>query len=515
MMKFLRSQSQTVLIVILAVIGLGFLFYGNSGSFLTTGGNTPTDFGRIDGEDLSVADLYDAIHNTRNEMVLEALEGRERNLTQAQLAQEAWRQLLLLHEAGKLHIDVSDREMIAYIQSRPEFQKNGVYSPELYQTLMSELQNARHISPDTYAALTHDQLRMQAVSRALFSAVHAPASDIAGQYDKYFGLAQVSYVSIRAPASAAAVRQDKIDAAYKADPMNPAYRTEEKRQVDYVLFPLTPEQMKLPDKDKKAAIRALGEKALDFALAFQPDPTATNGAAPPPVDFLAEAKKRGLNAVTSDFFTVETPPENLPPSPAFNNAAFSLTKDDPISKVVQLDNGVVVIHLNQIQASELRPLADVQPVIEKEISQKQIAEAQQLAAGVAADILHDAVAKGTSFKEAAAAQHLTVETLPPFIPLKTPQDDLRLQTIGYAVADLAVGEVSKPLPIDSDNSVLILYVDSRAKADPAGLSAFELRYRQTVDEQIRTWAFIDWTDWVSKQPGTHPPPHLAEYGAVE
>ena len=40
MMKFLRSQSQTVLVVVLGVIGLGFLFYGNSGNLLTTGAVT-------------------------------------------------------------------------------------------------------------------------------------------------------------------------------------------------------------------------------------------------------------------------------------------------------------------------------------------------------------------------------------------------------------------------------------------------------------------------------------------
>jgi hypothetical protein len=71
MMKFLRSQSQTVLIIVLGVIGLGFLFYGNSGNLLTsTGGRVSNDYGRIDGTDLSVADLYDAVHNTRDRLHL-------------------------------------------------------------------------------------------------------------------------------------------------------------------------------------------------------------------------------------------------------------------------------------------------------------------------------------------------------------------------------------------------------------------------------------------------------------
>src|SRR5271163_1669120 len=101
MMKFLRSQSQTVLVVVLGVIGLGFLFYGNAGNLLTaTGGHASNDYGRIDGEDLSVADLYDAVRNTRDSL---AISGEADKLRQpgasAQIAELAWRQLLLLHEA--------------------------------------------------------------------------------------------------------------------------------------------------------------------------------------------------------------------------------------------------------------------------------------------------------------------------------------------------------------------------------------------------------------------------------
>jgi len=513
MMKFFRSQSKTVLIVILGLLALGFVFYGNSGSFLNTGANTPTDFGRIDGQDLSASDLYKAVRNTRTLLLLT---GHEQDYPPAQIASEAWRQLLLLHEADKLHIDVSDQELIAFIQSEPQFQKDGVYSPDLYQKLMGELQEARHITPDTYAALVHDQLRIEAVTRALFSSVYAPVSDLSAQYEKYFGPAQISYVTLdpKSFAASAPVAPDEIAAAYKADANNPAYRTAEQRQVDYVLLPLTPAQMKLPDQEKNAAIQALGEKALDFALAFQPDPSATN-AAPAPVDFQAEAKKRGLTVSTTNFFAADTPPQGLPPSPAFNNAAFALTKDDPISKVVQLDNGVAVLHLDGIQPSQLRPLAEVTPLIQKELQEKHGAQTAQLMAAIISQTLRAAVDKGQDFKTTALAQHLNVQTIPGLVPLKAPETDLRLRILGDVTAQLATGEVSKPVPMEGDDTILIVHVDSRAKADPAGYAAFEQRYRDSQDGQVRSSAINDWTAWASKQHGTRPPPNLAAYGSVE
>src|ERR1700727_200959 len=141
MMKFLRSQSQTVLVVVLGVIGLGFLFYGNSGNFLTTGsGHVSNDFGRIDGEDLTVAELTDAVRNTRYAIIIH---GDSEKLSQPgasdQVAEEAWRQILLLREADRLHIFISDRELVDYIQSQPVFQKDGVYSPEPNKKMMREM----------------------------------------------------------------------------------------------------------------------------------------------------------------------------------------------------------------------------------------------------------------------------------------------------------------------------------------------------------------------------------------
>ena len=136
----------------------------------------------------------------------------------------------------------------------------------------------------------------------------------------------------------------------------------------------TPEQAKLPDAQKTAAKDALGQKALDFALAFQPEPSAGESAPPPAPDFLAEAKKRGLTPATTDFFSADTTPANVPPSPAFNSAAFSLAKDNPISKVIELENGVAVLHLAEIQPSQLRPLDEVKADIQKQLQQTKSVE---------------------------------------------------------------------------------------------------------------------------------------------
>ena len=416
-----------------------------------------------------MADLYGAMRNERTTLVL--FNRNREQPTQAELAANAWTRLLLLREAARLHIDVPDADVIANIQSQPQFQKDGAYSPDLYREFSTFLLNTQHISADTYAALLHDQMRVAVVYRTLFSSVHALGSDVQARYDKGYGPVQVSYVSFvpAAYAATARVTPAEIEAAYKADPMNPAYRTDEKRQVEYVLFPSRRPRTSSRTRKRTPPSRRIGEKAVDFAQALEPDPNASSGAAAPAADFHAEAAKRGLAPVTTDFFTATSSPAGLPPSPAFNNAAFALTKDDPISKVVQLENGVVVMHLVQIQPSELKPLAEVSPAIEKQLQQQKAAQTAHAAATLAAADLKAAVAKGIDFKIAAAAHHLSVQTLPSFVPGKIPETDARLATFGYFSSQLAVGQVSDPEPVESDNSVVVMHVDSRAAGRPRRL----------------------------------------------
>lgn len=530
MMKFLRSQSQVVLVVVLGVIAVGFLFYGNAGNLLTSGGGrASTDFGRIDGEDLSVADLYDAVRNTRNSILISggAAQLRQPGASD-QVAELSWRQLLLLHEADKLHITVSDREVADWIRKQPLFQKDGAFNLEVYNSRMKELQNLLHVAPDTAGDATanaraifenviRNNLRSEAVNRALFDPIRSSAHDVSAEYEKIFGPTTVSYVSFDPKTFLSQVQATPadIEAEYKNNPTNPAYRTPEKRKVDCVLFMLTPEQMKLPDDQKKSAKDALGQKALDFALAFQPDPAAAGGSTAAIPDFQAEAKKRGLAPLTTDFFSEDAAPVNVPPSPAFNSAAFSLSKDNTISRVVEMANGVAVLHLAEIQPSDLRPLDQIKADIQKRLVQTKSVQSARIAAENTARALQAAVAKGTDFKAAAAGLKLKVETMPVFTPEKVSQSDPKLYSIAFAAVPLKVNQVSDPVYLQGEDASVVVHIDSRAQPDPAGLVDFEKRFRESQDVQLRNLAFADWADWKSKQPGTRKPADLKAYGSVE
>ena len=530
MMKFLRSQSQTVLAVLLGFIALGFLFYGNAGNLISIGtARTSNDYGRIDGEDLTVGDLYDAVREERNSV---KISGGEAQLQQpgsaARLAEGAWQKLLLLHEADRLHIEVTPQEMADWIRQQKFFQKpDGSFDLDKYNGQIKIWQEELHVQPDNgadpiaatrdiFEGIVRDSLRTTAVRKALFDSVRSSAQDVAAQYAKIDGPTTVSYVTFdpKSFETQVHVTPADIEAEYKNNPTNPAYRTAEQRKVDYVLFLLPPDQAKLPDDQKQAAKDALGQKALDFVLAFQPNPSADPGTPPPSVDFMTEAKKRGLPSATTGFFTSDQAPAGVPPSPAFNQAAFALSSDAPVSKVVELDNGVAVLHLSEIQPSQLRPLSEVQADIQKELTVKDAQQEAQINAQLLSKLLQQQVANGTPFATAAAALKLAVTSVPAFVPDSVKQDP-KLGVLAYHAVQLKDNEVSNPFALSDDGGYAVVHLDKRAPADPAGLAAFDKEFRAEQDEQLREIATEDWVEWKSKQPGNHKPPQLDAYGAVE
>jgi peptidyl-prolyl cis-trans isomerase D len=530
MMKFLRSQSQTVLVLVLVFIAVGFLFYGNAGNLLSVGMGraSSNDFGRIDGEDLTIADLYDSVRETRDWFLING--GNPAQLRQAgattQVARIAWGQLLLQREAERLHINIGNDETLDFISKFPRFQKNGGFDLATYNDQMKELQVMLHVAPedgsdpvkatkDLFEKLVRNQLGAKAAQRALFNSVRTPSQDVDQEYAKRYSPVTVSYVTFdpKMFAGKEPISQADLEKEYQANPTNPAYRTQEKRKVDYVLFMLPPDQQKLPDDQKAVAKDALGQKALTFVLAFQPNPSADTGTTPPVPGFLAEAQKESLTSGTTDFFAEDQPAPGVPPSSAFNQAAFSLSKDNSISKVVELENGVAVLHLAEIQPSDLRPLAEIKDLVQKDLLAKLTAKSLQDYASFSSKGLQEAVAKGTLFAKAAADAHEQVTTLPAFVPAQAGNDP-KLGMFAEVAYEMKDNAVSAPFELEN-GQMAVLHVDSRAKPDQAGFADFEKAYRAQADQTLRQGALQDWVTWKSHQTGTRIPPQLDAYGSVE
>jgi hypothetical protein len=180
-----------------------------------------------------------------------------------------------------------------------------------------------------------------------------------------------------------------------------------------------------------------------------------------------------------------------------------------------MDNGVAVLHLAEIQPSELRPLDEVKGDIQKQLLEARSLQSAQIAAQLAGKALQANVAKGGDFKTLAASMKFKVETPPAFVPNAVQGGDPKLQALAYQAIGLEANQVSEPFRLQGGDTFAVMHLDSRGQPDPAGLADFEKRLRGEEDQQLRAFATADWVDWKSKQPGTHKPPDLDAYGTVE
>ena len=123
MLEVLRRKgvNKTILWFIAIVIILSFGVFGTAYRM----DNTINSAGTMYGHNVSMKDFEQAYADSRDQAI--RIYGDEffKKGSRLDLEQEAWDRLILLKEAQKRNIQVSDQEVVAYIATFPFFQRSG------------------------------------------------------------------------------------------------------------------------------------------------------------------------------------------------------------------------------------------------------------------------------------------------------------------------------------------------------------------------------------------------------
>ncbi len=136
MLKTLRKKgvAKKILWFVAIIIVISFGFFGTA-NYLNY--NKGTNFaGRIFGKMISLDQFQKNYMYTRNQAILRYGENFYKISPFLQLETETWDRLILLHEAQKRRIKVSDQEVINTIAQFPLFQREGQFDPLLYNDLL-------------------------------------------------------------------------------------------------------------------------------------------------------------------------------------------------------------------------------------------------------------------------------------------------------------------------------------------------------------------------------------------
>lgn len=234
MLSFLRKNAGTWLIkVLLGAIVLVFVFWG-VGSFRERGEGWAA---KIDGEPISY-EQYNQAYNQMIEYYRKAY-GQQfndelvkmLNLRQKALEQVIDRQLML-READRRGILVTDEELSDTVRSMAVFQEDGLFSPKRYRSVLS----LNRLTPEMFEASQRDMMRIEKLQKMLTAELDVSEPEVQQWYAWRHAKTKVAYVRIQ-PEMLDSVTVDdaEIKAYYDAHPQD--FRIEEKRVVQYVEFP--------------------------------------------------------------------------------------------------------------------------------------------------------------------------------------------------------------------------------------------------------------------------------------
>lgn len=385
MMDRLREGVNSIAVkIILGLIILSFVFAG-VGSYIVGGaGNTAAKVGNVE---IGRGEFEQAYQNERNRMQAQ-LGDYFSNLLADPSYVESFRKsvldrmvndLLLEQHAASLGLRVSDAQVRTMIVEMPQFQVDGKFDQEIYQ---SSLRRAG-FTPESFAEyLRRDLVRNQLLTAIQASDFSLPAEveaqaklltqtrevqtlslplddfaakvelsddEIQGYYEqnseRYTRPEQVkvAYIELSAQKLKDAITVSDEDAKKYFEEHLDKYSSEEQRRVSHILVEGDDQakaQAILDELNAGANFAALAEEKSD--------------------DFGSASEGGSLGWIERDVM-----------DPAFEEAAFALKNVGDVTGLVKSDFGYHIIKLDELKGSVVKPYADVAAQIKQELKDQQ------------------------------------------------------------------------------------------------------------------------------------------------
>jgi peptidyl-prolyl cis-trans isomerase D len=233
MLNVMRKHAGSWMIkVILFAIVIVFIFWG-VGSFRS---RQASKVATVNGEIISATDYRRAYNNlidqyrqrfgsSLNDGMIEMLQVKKQALDQ--LIDRA----LLLQEAEKLGLDVSEAEIAQHIMEAPVFQNNGVFDNRRYLRVLSQV----HLTPEEFEVEQKNVLLGQKLTRIIVGAAKVSEAEVRQWYDWQNTSVNIAYVLFNPDRYDNITPSPEEISAYFEDNKN-NYKTEPMVKVRYVVF---------------------------------------------------------------------------------------------------------------------------------------------------------------------------------------------------------------------------------------------------------------------------------------
>jgi len=392
MLKFLRKKGvmKVLLWTTAVVIILCFGILSNAGLLQNRNPGSPNYAGKVFGKKVSLDEFENNYHYTLIQAQLQYGQNFNQIFPQLNLEQQTWDRIILLKEAAREHIKVSDQEVIEEIRKNPLFhnQKTRTFNQKTYQQI---LRQGFRINSRTYEEGIRDDLKIRRLFELATFNVSVTDDEVLERYKEDHETIRVSYVLFPTEAQLEHASYDEIQAKnffldHKRDFLQPPMVN-----VFSITVPFDPDQ----DDSKTTAY----EKVYTVLTALHSG-----------TDLSDAAKAHQLEVKESGFFDLQNPDPNLGwPLETFQMLA--RMKLGQYSDILSTENSYLIIQLHKARPAYYPPYDEVQEQVKTAYLRY---EASQLALKAAEAALPD-FQQGESFTETAQRLGLSVYTTPDFL----------------------------------------------------------------------------------------------------
>lgn len=423
MLDFLRKRKRSwIIIFLLGVIILAFIVFYGGGKY---GDQGSPDVAQVNGE---------AITEREFETQYQRAVDRYRDLLKGSLTPEMLKSLnikhtlldeliqkrLLLQEARRLGLTVTDNELASFLSSQPEFQIGGRFNKERYIDLL----RANRLTPAEFEEEQRDDLIIQRLYGLILDSVQVPEAEVRNRYRIEQEKLDLNFIRLPLSqfVSEAKVTDEDIKKFY--DRNKETLKEPLKVQVEYRVYPFdqfassaqvtdkeienyyqayrdskfhTPKQVKLriisvritpqADAKQKEAARARANRLLADARSGK--------------DFAALAKKESDDPTASKGGEVGWVTQGQLP-PALDKVVFSLAKG-AISDVIETPGGLQIVKVEDVKEEKTLTLKEAS----EEITRTLKADKGKIEAAKVADRDREKALTGADFTQLAQDSRVT------------------------------------------------------------------------------------------------------------
>ena len=333
MLKQIRENARIPLyILIVAFIGL----------YAVSGHETNPPAGKIFGRKVLVSDFQKAYNGARTLLIMRYGELPRDTKIEPMIEDEAWNRLIMLYEAKKEHIKVSDKEIVEYVKGISAFNdKSGRFSKRQYEEI---LKYSFGLTPSEFEQQVKENLMMEKVVDKQGQDIKLTDDDVLREYKFLNEKVKADYILFKTAdyLPQITVTEDETKAYFEKS--KDAFKIPEKVNIEYIAKAFADDK----EETKQKVRKEMKDISYEFAVS---------------ADLAAAAKKSSLEIKETGLFDRESNIPGIGYDLKFADAALALAAGQ-VSNPIETKSGVYIIKAKEKKLGRAAEFSEAKELVE-------------------------------------------------------------------------------------------------------------------------------------------------------